>query len=201
MLPFATSYDEPSDRAEVSPSALTAEQKDRLTTMVRSHLDFVWRSLRRQGLPPAVADDATQQVFVVASRRIGSIDVGAERSFLFQTALRVGSDARRAWARRRETLDGEAHLGNVRDSALSPEEEAHRRRSLALLEEVLGSLDEKLRAPFVLFEMEGLEIKEIAEVLGIPVGTVGSRLRAARDEFLAAAKRIRARQGIQEKDR
>jgi RNA polymerase sigma-70 factor (ECF subfamily) len=181
-----------------SRSSLTPEEEARLVDMVRSYFDFVWRSLRRQGLPPEVADDAAQQVFVVASRRVGDIASGAERSFLFQTAMRVGSDARRAWVRRREHLGHGDELPEVSDSAPSPEDQVHRNRSLAVLDDVLASLDEKLRVPFVLFELEGLEVKEIATLLGIPVGTVGSRLRLAREEFHAAARRVRARHGIRE---
>jgi RNA polymerase sigma-70 factor (ECF subfamily) len=192
-----TSHDPEPDRGSPEPPRANRppEQEARIAALVRDHFDFVWRSLRRQGLPAEAADDAAQQVFLIASRRIADIEVGAERSFLFQTALRVGLDARRAWQRRQERVRSDGDFSELRDSAPSPEDEAHRRRSLELLDEILGSLDEKLRVPFVLFELEGLEVKEIANLLGLPTGTAASRLRAAREEFHAAAKRLRARQG------
>ena len=74
----------------------------RLRAMMDNHFETVWRSLRRLGVPEAGADDAAQQVFVVASRRLDEITVGGERGYLLGIALRVASDARRALARRRE---------------------------------------------------------------------------------------------------
>lgn len=69
---------------------------------------FLWRSLRRLGLQAADVDDAAQQVLSVFARRLGDIEVGAERAFLFQTAVRVASDARRAQARTKARPDEEA---------------------------------------------------------------------------------------------
>src|SRR5258706_514128 len=74
-------------------------QEGRIRALFELHYDFVWRSLRRLGVPTDAADDGAQEVFVVAARRIGDIILGAERSFLFGTAMRVASQARRARAR------------------------------------------------------------------------------------------------------
>src|SRR4051794_26935212 len=68
----------------------------RLAAMVREHHAFVWRLLRRLGVPSMSVDDATQQVFLVALRRISEIALGSEKSFLFGVALRVASDERRS---------------------------------------------------------------------------------------------------------
>jgi RNA polymerase sigma-70 factor, ECF subfamily len=167
--------------------------------MVSTHFDFVWRSLRRSGLPPHAADDAAQQVFLVASRRIADIRQGAERAFLFNTALRVGADAKRSFASKSERLDDTGDLAQVQDSAPSPEERADRSRALHLLDAVLAELPEELRTVLTLFEIEELEAKEIAEILSIPTGTVASRLRRAREEFQNAVKRLRAREQFQER--
>src|SRR3954462_13970488 len=75
---------------------------DRLSEMFHHHYDFVWRSVRRLGVTPDAVDDAAQEVFVVASRKLGSIEVGKEKAFLFGTAIRVASDTRRAVQRRRQ---------------------------------------------------------------------------------------------------
>jgi RNA polymerase sigma-70 factor (ECF subfamily) len=50
----------------------------------------------------------------------------------------------------------------------------------------------ELRTVFVLFELEGLPVKDIAEIEELPIGTASSRLRRAREEFAAIAKRVRA---------
>jgi RNA polymerase sigma-70 factor, ECF subfamily len=166
-------------------------QADRLRAMFEGHFDFVWRSLRRLGLPEDVADDATQRVFVVASRRLADIEPGRERAFLFRTALRVACSERRAIGRRREVLCDEAP--ETGESAAQPDELLDQRRARELLDRVLQSLALDLRTVLVLFEFEGLSIDEIAETLGIPRGTAASRLRRAREEFSSALSRWLAR--------
>jgi RNA polymerase sigma-70 factor (ECF subfamily) len=160
----------------------------RLRALIDDHFEFIWRSLRRLGLPEDLADDATQRVFVVANRRLSSIKPGSERAFLFHTAVRVACSERRAIARRREVFSDDPI--EREDSTPPPDELLDQRRARALLEEVLASLDLDLRVVLVLFEFEGLTVAEIAETVEIPLGTAGSRLRRAREEFSAALKRL-----------
>jgi RNA polymerase sigma-70 factor (ECF subfamily) len=160
--------------------------------MIAEHLDFTWRSLRRLGLPPDAADDAAQRVFVVASQRLGDIAVGSEKAFLFNTALRVASSARRTFARRREVLQGDAE-SEPADSAPPADVLLDKERARAVLEDLLEELPTDLRAVFVLFELEGMVTSEIAKTLEVPDGTVASRLRRARQAFRAALKRYKAR--------
>ena len=84
------------------PSALDGggtEAKRRLTTLVQANYDFLWRTARRLGLPASAADDAVQQVFLVAARRLGDMEEGAERAFLYRTTVLVVRAARRNHAR------------------------------------------------------------------------------------------------------
>ena len=172
--------------------SLAPEKDARLRALVRDHLDFTWRSLRRLGLPPDVADDAVQRVFVVVNAKLDSIKPGSERAFLFNTALRIASSEKRTFARRREVMDGET-ADAVGDSAVAVDEQLGRHQARAVLEDLLQELEMDMRAVFVLFELEELSTVEIAATLEIPMGTVSSRLRRARDEFQAAAKRYQAR--------
>lgn len=165
----------------------------RLRALVEGQYDFIWRSLRRLGVPDTDADDCSQQVFLVASRKLDDIEPGCERSFLFSTALRVASDARRSRQRRREVFED---VEEPRDSAPNPEQVAEQKRARALLDEVLDSLPMDLRAVFVLFELEELPSADIAEVLAIPIGTVASRLRRAREEFQRIVARLKAREAF-----
>jgi RNA polymerase sigma-70 factor (ECF subfamily) len=159
--------------------------------MVGDHFDFIWRSLRRLGVPHAEVDDCAQQVFWVAARKLDDIQIGSERAYLFSTAMRVASDARRSRTRRREVNEDDA--GEPFDPAPNPEQIADRRRARALLDEVLDELPMELRAPFVLFELEEMPTAEIAAMLEIPAGTVASRLRRAREEFQKIVARRKAR--------
>jgi len=173
----------------VRPDAIPASTPDvRLREMIACNLDFVWRSLRRLGVPELTADDCTQEVFLVASRRLDDIEVGRERSFLFATALRVASDARRAQARRGEHADD--GLGEIADDGPGPAELADRGRARAVLDRVLDTLELDLRTVFVLYELEEMQVPEIAATLDVPIGTVSSRLRRARVAFREAAQRI-----------
>lgn len=166
----------------------------RLRALLEAHYDLVWRSLRRFGVPSGDVDDAAQQVFMVAARRLDLIVPGAERSFLIGTAMRVASDARRA-AKRRPEVQEDAPLNERRDSSPGPDELIDRSRARAVLDRVLDALPLELRAVFVLFELEELPTAEIATLLGLPIGTVASRLRRAREEFHRLAARTRARAG------
>lgn len=162
-----------------------------LPALVEEHADFVWRSLRRLGVPEATSDDATQQVFVVAQQKIEQILVGRERAFLFSVAMNVAAHVRRSLARRREVQDDDA-LDRI-DPAPLPDAQLDDRRARALLDEVLDAMDLDLRTVFVMFELEEMTMTEIAEILAIPQGTVASRLRRARDDFHRQAQRVRAR--------
>ena len=80
----------------------------------------------------------------------------------------------------------------MRDLQPSPEEHLERQQARELLDTILDALPEELRAVLVLFELEGLEVREIAALQDIPIGTASSRLRRAREEFSVIAKRVRA---------
>lgn len=170
---------------------LAAADKRRLTSIVQEQFDFIWRSLRRLGVPVSEVDDCAQQVFWVASRKLASIAIGSERAFLFATALRVASDARRSRGRRREVPEDDADPPF--DDAPRPDEIAEQRRARAVLDEVLAAMPMELRAVFVLFELEEMSTAEIATLLEIPTGTVASRLRRAREEFQRLVGRMQAK--------
>ncbi|HEX6766607.1 MAG TPA: sigma-70 family RNA polymerase sigma factor [Polyangiaceae bacterium] len=162
-----------------------------VSELVRREFRFVWRLLRRLGLPEGDADDAAQQVFLVAARRFGDIETGRERSFLYRTALHVASKSRRSVERRREDLDPDVEP--EADAAPDPEELLDRRRARAMLDSILDALPLDLRVVLVLHEIDELSTSEIAEVVGIPTGTAASRLRRAREVFAEHVRRIEAR--------
>jgi len=174
------------------PAAARLASNARVGDLVRTHHDFIWRLLRRLGVAECNTDDATQQVFCVAARRIGDVAPGSERSFLFGTAVRVAADTQRSH-HRHEQLDGA--LDDHRGAQLNPEELLEIRRRRELLDQVLDALPLELRTVLVLFELEQLAKAEVAELLGIPQGTAVSRLRRAREEFKACAKRTLLRAG------
>ncbi len=164
----------------------------RLRRLVDRNFDFVWRSARRLGYGAADADDVTQEVFIVAARRLDEIEPDSERSFLFGAMLRVAATRRRADRRRRGELGGDVEL--QRDAGLDPEQQSQLASVRPLLQEILDGLPPSQHAVFVLYELEELSLPEVADLLGIPVGTATSRLKAARDAFRAAADRFQVRE-------
>jgi RNA polymerase sigma-70 factor, ECF subfamily len=150
--------------------------------MVEGHFDPVWRTLKRLGVPEGGVDDAAQQVFLVASRRLDEIEPRGERQYLLGIALRVAADARRALVRRREVpMDETVEMSADGDPPL--EELLDEKRALAELGAHLAHLPDEMREAFVLFELEELSAPEVAGLVGVPVGTVASRVRRARDSI------------------
>ncbi|MEZ4221078.1 MAG: sigma-70 family RNA polymerase sigma factor [Polyangiaceae bacterium] len=163
--------------------------KDRITVLVSEHYDLLWRTLRRLGVPAADTDDATQDVFIVAARRIDDIEPEKTRAFLMATALRVASTRRRT--ERRRPLSFEDDLDQRLYVEEDPEALTAELRARRTLDAILDEMPDELRIAFVLFELEELTAPQVAELLSIPVGTVASRVRRAREVFRAAASRAR----------
>jgi RNA polymerase sigma-70 factor (ECF subfamily) len=173
---------------------MSAEASVRFRRLVDGEFALVWRFLRGLGVPAGGVDDAAQQVFLVAAQRLEGITPGSERAFLLSTARGVAANARRAQTRSREVLDDEL-LAEHTDDRANPEQAAAAKQARRLLEAFLEELPEDARTVFVLFELEGMTMAAIAETLDLPPGTVASRLRRARDEFHAAAKRFQSQLG------
>lgn len=178
--------------AAPTPAAMRMPSADpRLRAAVANHIALVWRVLRRTGLGAADAEDASQDVFWVLAQRFEDVPERAQRSFLVSTALRVASDRKHSkWHRSVSAgLDVEAR---VSDAPL-PDEALDIRRAGALLDEALATLDELERSVFVLAELEQMTRVEVAAVLGVPEGTVASRLKRARASLEIALRRLRSR--------
>jgi len=185
---------EPVSSASAEDALVPPELHARVTRMVQAEHDFIWRLLRRLGVPQADVDDATQRVFMIGARRVADINPGSERSFLFGIALRVAPEVIRGARRQAQSLQGEG-APEHRDEAPDPEELTARRHARAVLDEILLAMPLELRSVLVLFELEQLTKNEVAELLDLPVGTAVSRLRRAREEFRAHLKRRNARLG------
>jgi RNA polymerase sigma-70 factor (ECF subfamily) len=162
-----------------------------LESLIQANFAFVWRLLRRLGLSRSDADDAAQQVFLIAGAKLHAIRPGSERSFLYGCALHRAAKWQRAQARERRTvsLDADAPVELV-CPALSAEDVLDRAKARSVLDLLLSEMPVSLRTVFVLFELEQLSTAEIAVLLDVPRGTVASRLRRARDDFEKRVRRL-----------
>lgn len=153
------------------------------------HFAFVWRSLRHLGVREADLSDACQEVFLVVHRRFPSFEARSKlTTWLFQICVNHARDRRRRAHARSEVL-GEAvfeHALSTEAAMLDPRVHQDER---ALFELALERMELDQRAAFILFEIEGMTGPEAAATMGVPLGTAYSRLRLARDAFLAAVER------------
>jgi RNA polymerase sigma-70 factor (ECF subfamily) len=148
------------------------------------HARFVWRTVRHLGVAESDIADVCQDVFVAVHRKLAGFEGRSGlRTWLYAICLRVCSEHRRRAYNRRERAHAEPLSDGPLDSAQQPDTQVEQRhRVLALLD----LLDEDKRVVLVLYEIEGLTMKEVAEVVGCPMQTAYSRLHAARERLAAA---------------
>lgn len=171
-------------RAPSSTKVIVVDRERAFRALYEAHSAFVWRNLRRLGVPDSDVEDKLQEVFVVAHRRWEEFaDRGhGPRAWLFQIALRVASDARRH--KRRHPVDPDGGAAQDRQSIEPPQTAAiDKAQQLDLLDRALSAIDMGRRAVLVLHEIEQMTAPEIARTLDIPLNTVYSRLRVARIEL------------------
>ena len=161
-----------------------------LSAVYEAHFRYVWRCLRSLGVDDAVLDDALQDVFVVVQRRLADFDGGAElRTWLYAIALRIARKYRERGRREPASLETTRPSQPELVLADSGERAALSSERLALARAVLETLSDEQREVFVLARVEQMSAPEIASVVGIPLNTVYSRLRAARLAFEAEVAR------------
>jgi RNA polymerase sigma-70 factor (ECF subfamily) len=131
----------------------------------------VWRAARHLGVATSDIADIVQEVFLVVHRRIDSFEGrSALRTWLYGICVRVVSDYRRKAFRSRERLSADVQLSG---QVPSPE------TRLTLLN-LLSRLSAPHRELLVLYEVEGLTMREVSEVLDMPLQTAYSRHKVAR---------------------
>lgn len=169
----------------------TTTTENTFVDVFREHYFFVARALRYLGVRERDLDDACQEVFLVLHRRLGDLRDGvALKTFLYGICLKTAlAHRRKAWTRREEpTTELEEPI-----TASTPASKLESARSRELLQTMLSELDDEKREVYVLFEIEGMPMNQIVEVLGVPLQTGYSRLRVAREQMTTIAKRFQAK--------
>ena len=154
----------------------------RLQFMTREHFDAVWRSAKRLGIDAGRAEDIAQKAFIIASEKLQQIEPGKEKAFLMGVVARLSSDARKHAFYARASNQQDA-LSARFSTGSTPEQVVSREQALQILDQALSQLPDELREIFVLSQVEEMTMADIAQALGIPSGTVASRLRRAREQF------------------
>ncbi len=157
---------------------------DALSQIYREHAPFVWRSLRRLGVSEDALEDALQDVFLVAARRLETFEGRSSmKTWLFGIAMRVQRSRSRSRARHDRKLGALA-----REAGPAPDDAYGRQDAQRVLTRMLQQLDEDKRAVFVLVELEGEAVVDVARALDANSNTIYTRLRAARKALQTMAQ-------------
>jgi RNA polymerase sigma-70 factor (ECF subfamily) len=160
--------------------------------LVLKYQDRIYRVVQRMVGGSDAVDDLAQEVFIRAYRSIGEFKGESSLyTWLYKIALNLCRNFYRTRGRRpvhEEIGEGEGATV-VEDGGASPEEEVFRREFWEQLRRGLESLPEEQREAVVFCDLEGMSYEEMAEAMGVPIGTVRSRIfrgRRALQERLGA---------------
>ncbi len=174
-----------------SPAVESLSSAD-FRALLEAHVDYVHRSLRRLGIRRGDIDDLTQEVFLVVLRRWRDFDQArAVRPWLFGIAYRLAIAHVRKHHRElsSDALDDELHPQRDGD-------QQHESRALVLA--ALERIPLPRRAVFTLHSIDGVDMKDVARQLGVPLFTAYARLKKAREEFEAALRALLGRRQFSE---
>jgi len=163
---------------------------DEFCQFFRAHAAYVAESLRRLGVRPGDAEDVTHEVFLAVHRCFADYDRSrSAKPWLFAFAVRMASSYRQRGSVHRELLASDGAVPDRADS--SPDAIALLERDAARrqVHEALATLPLERRVVFVMYELDQRPMPEIAQELEIPLQTAYSRLRVARQEFVASVRR------------
>jgi len=181
----------PAETDEHLLGRLRAGDRSVFGTLVRRYERELYGYLRRYVGDDDLADDVFQNTFVAVFRKIGQYEPGrAARPWLYAIATNQAIDAMRKRSRQgdrvsdaRTAPDEEGEPRSLFELAAAPgpdpRELADRAEQAERVRAAVAKLPELLRQVVVLAYFQGMKYKDIADVLGIPVGTVKSRLHAA----------------------
>jgi RNA polymerase sigma-70 factor (ECF subfamily) len=175
----------------VSAAAQAPVDADEFARLFAAEAPRVWRVLRRLGIAQADLEDVCQEVFLVVYQRWHEFRGDSSlRTWIYGIALRKAlGHRRRKHVRDSRPLAHEPSTAPEQQQAL---ESAEQRQ---LLQRALDRLGDGKREVFVLYELEQLAMREVADALGLPLHTAYARLYAARAELAATLRRLTATGG------
>ena len=161
-------------RVDASPAVVGADFR----ALFRAELGYVCRALRRLGVREADLPDVAQELFVAVHARAAELGPARPvRPWLFSFAVRFAANYRRLSRVR-------ADAGELPENVAEPGDIHGEARDLVL--RALARLDFDRRTVVVMHDLEGFAAPEIAATLGVPLNTVYSRIRLAREDFRRA---------------
>ena len=160
-------------------AGLTTDADAEFTALVQRQSRFAFRVAYAVLLNSHDAEDAVQETFLKLYRNRGWVNAENERAFLARVAWRTAVDLKRR-VPPRSAPDADMDADQLRSSQSDPEEAVAAADEHSRIHALIDSLAEELRVPLVLSAFEELNSREIAAIIGIPEGTVRTRLQRAR---------------------
>lgn len=153
----------------------------------RTHFARVTRTMRSLGVDPAMVDDATQDVFVILHSKLHEFEGrSALATWIYAVTFRVAQNHRRkSRFRAHEPLSGAEP-----EPSADPAEQFAERQAAEFVQRFCSTLNEAKRDAFALCVIEERPPAEVAELLGISLSTLYSRVAAAREEFRRELRRV-----------
>jgi RNA polymerase sigma-70 factor, ECF subfamily len=173
---------------------LRAGERAAFEEFVAAYQGLVYELSYRLLGDPEDARDATQETFLKVYRHVGSFrGESGLKTWLYRIAVNQASNQRRWWRRRRkkETISLDATADDSRDTlgdrlaarGATPEQIALAREREHRMMTALESVKHDFRVAVVLRDVQDLSYEEIAEALGVSIGTVKSRIARGREEL------------------
>ena len=161
------------------------------TDVYREQVGYVWNCLRRLGVQERDIDDQVHELFITVPRRAADCDAATPlRPWRTGSAASIAADARKSAYHRRTELDAEPSVNGKGSAAADPETALADQQTRALIMRALEPLAAEQREVFVLHDIEGYSMPEIAEMVDRPLNTLYSRLRIARRKFAESIGRL-----------
>jgi|SRR6185369_2600405 len=173
---------------------LRSGEADAFDSLIQRYSGDIYALLFRITQNPDEAGELTQETFLKAFKAISKFRADSElKTWLFRIAINESRNRHRWWKRRfrERTVSLDDTVGNtditlhdtLADTSENPESSLLRRETEQALEAALISLPQSFREVIVLCDIEGQSYQQIAEVLGINIGTVKSRIARGREEL------------------
>lgn len=186
-----------SNEAELIQNALQG-QLDAFNQLVLAYQDLAYNQAFYLLRDKEAAEDATQDAFLIAYRKLNSFRGPNFRSWLLRIVTNLCLDQLRQWKRRQtialQPLDAENEEIEspswLVDAGLSPEGAVELIELQRLLEQSLAELPAEYRATVYLVDVLEFDYIEAADALGVPIGTVKSRLARARQQLRSMLNHI-----------
>jgi RNA polymerase sigma-70 factor (ECF subfamily) len=167
--------------SDIDRSTIAAPEHPEMRAKLLVHLDAAYNLARWLCRDEHDAQDIVQEAFLRAVRFVAQCREDEPRTWL----LKIVRNTCHTWhARRRTALVSDEMLNQIASPASGgPDESFERSQQTSDVHRAIESLPEEFREAVVLREIEGLSYREVAAVIGVPIGTVMSRLSRARERL------------------